>query len=288
MRLLSFLFFLLFIGFALFARWYYVCEIKQLCDTGSEDFRLQTLQLMEEDKVLLEGYDQFAFDNSVVSPRLNENNIAFLDTVAAILDSNPEKHLLITAFYRDAEEGISVGFFENMGSARADKVRAQLMRRGIEENRIPLDYGISEDSLLSEPLMFELFLPGTGAFEPTQFTFTNMTFSDANFEFDSDEFNPGIPFITYADSLKTYFDLNPLSSLVIVGHTDNAGTNQYNMDLGSRRSKSARDYLKENGVEAKIEIKSLGEQKPTASNETEAGRQKNRRVDFQILEKEGE
>ncbi len=284
----AFLVFLLFCVYALGARWYYVCQVKHLCgdETPLEDVRLQTLKLLESDTVLLGGYDQFAFDSTDVRPRLNTNNEAFLDTVAHFLRTFSNKNLTITGDYLAAEDSLEVGFYENIGVARAAEARKLLMRRGIAEDRISLDYRLSRDTLLREPLAFELYIPSEGPeeFENTQFSFTNMTFSDANFAFDSDEFRPGEPFKLYADSVKTYLALHPEKSLRIIGHTDNVGTLAYNQDLGLRRAKSARQYFVDLGVVTQIRVESQGKTRPAASNETEEGRQKNRRVNFVIEE----
>ena len=283
MRFLAFLVFLLFCVFMLFARWFFVCKVRQNCEETpvETDIRLKNLKLMQGDTVLLDGYDQFAFDSASVQARMNDNNRLFLDTLARMLADNPDKHLNITSFYRASEEAIQSGFFENIGLARAEEIRKLLMERGVQENRISLDHGISEDQTLSEPLFFEFYRPEIPeAFEKLQFTFTNMTFSDANFEFDSDEFRPGEPFIMYADSVKTYLELNSDKKLTIIGHTDNKGTETYNYGLGMRRAESAREYFKELGVLTPIAIESKGEKVPVTTNQTDSGRQKNRRVNF--------
>lgn len=290
MRFLSLFIFLLFCAYALVARWYFVCQVRGLCGEAQqvEDTRLKTLKLMEGDAVILEGYDQFAFDSASYRPRLNANNEAFLDTVAAILKARPERNMTITAFYRDSEKDIRPGFFENLGLARADQVRKLLMQRGIEQNRISLDHGLSEDARLREPLLFSLYDPNNipRDFEKVVFTFRNMTFSDANFEYNSDVFKPGEPFKLYADSVKTYLNLNPEALLRIVGHTDSIASADYNLDLGMRRAQSARDYFRSLGVDAKIVVESMGEERPVAPNsnpdgtDNPEGRQKNRRVNF--------
>ena len=283
MRTLAFLVFLVFIAYALAARWYYVCKVKNLCGEVSTDIRLKTLQLTEGDTVLLSGFDQFAFDSAAVAPRLNENNDLFLDTLATLLKQSPEKNLTITSFYRVSEAEIQPGFFENIGVARAAEVRKELMKRGIEEIRISLDHGMSEDESLQEPLLFEFYLIPED-FAKVQFSFTNMTFSDANFAFDSDEFKPGEPFLLYADSVKTFLEQNIGKDLTIIGHTDNIGVEKYNFNLGLRRAKSARAFFKELGVNADIEVDSKGEKEPVATNDSAEGRQKNRRVNFVLEE----
>ena len=62
--------FLLFCIYAITARWYYVCEVKQLC-SDSAGLRLHTLSLHEGDTIILQGYDQFAFDTGPVQPLPN-------------------------------------------------------------------------------------------------------------------------------------------------------------------------------------------------------------------------
>ncbi|HMO37914.1 MAG TPA: OmpA family protein [Saprospiraceae bacterium] len=278
--------FLFFCGYALFARWYYVCEIKQRCDPAPPapaDIRLRTLRLMSKDTVLLQGYDQFAFDSTHTRPRLNADNEAFLDTVAGYLRLFPQKKLTITGLYRRGEDSLKVGFYENIGVARAAEVRKLLMQRGIDEQQISLDYERTTDSLLREPLRFNALPDIPDAFDIVQFSFTNMTFSDANFAFNSDKFIPGEPFKLYADSVKTYLALNPEKTLTVIGHTDNVGSDAYNLNLGLRRAKSARTYFEELGVITAIKVASEGKRRPVASNNTDEGRQKNRRVNF-VLE----
>lgn len=288
MRALALLTFLLFCVYMVFARWYFVCEVRQMCGDEPaivEDLRLKTLQLREGEQVILRDYDQFAFDSAAIAPRLNDNNRAFLDTLAAILSADSSKHLGITAFYRDNEKAAKSGFYENPGLARADAIRRLLVARGISEERIKPDYGLSEDPLLREPLLFDMYTPDARPddYDKVAFTFTNMTFSDANFAFGSDEFRPGGAFVLYADSVRLFLANNPDKGLTIIGHTDNVGDDKFNDKLGLRRAKSAQAYFEEAGVGSDIKVASMGKRQPTASNNTPEGRQRNRRVNF-VLE----
>ena len=286
MRFLAFLIFLFFCLFTLVARWYYMCELRQMCDEQAVelvDARAATLKLTENGTAVLEGYDQFAFEIGSVEPRLNANNELFIDTLAYYLNRFPAKNITITAFYREAEKDSSYGYFENLGTARAAAIRTLLVEDGIEESRITLDYGLSEDIQLSEPMTFESYIPeGPEEFEKIQFTFKNMTFSDANFQFDSYLFNPGSALLLYADSVKAYLDLNPDKGLTIIGHTDQIGESEYNEELGLKRAKSAKEYFQEKyDISSKrIQTESEGEGRPVAENKTHEGRQKNRRVNF--------
>ncbi len=83
-----------------------------------------------------------------------------------------------------------------------------------------------------------------------------------------------------ANSLGRY----PGTDLVIIGHTDRLGSTEYNQALSERRANSAATYLMSQGVSGSRTVTSgLGETEPIASNETEAGRQTNRRVEVAIF-----
>lgn len=70
-------------------------------------------------------------------------------------------------------------------------------------------------------------------------------------------------------------------NLVIEGHCDERGTNEYNMALGDRRARSARDFLVNLGVDAsRISTVSYGEEKPASLGKTEEAWAKNRRAQF--------
>ena len=88
---------------------------------------------------------------------------------------------------------------------------------------------------------------------------------------------------TLASSLGNY----PDSDLLIVGHTDNTGSDAYNQALSERRAASAANYLVTQGVaRARIRTAGLGETEPVAPNESEAGKQANRRVEVAIFASE--
>lgn len=86
-----------------------------------------------------------------------------------------------------------------------------------------------------------------------------------------------------AQSLQRY----PGTEVLIVGHTDNVGTDAANMTLSQRRAESAKSYLTSMGIPGeRIRTSGRGEMEPVASNETDAGRQQNRRVEVAIFANE--
>jgi outer membrane protein OmpA-like peptidoglycan-associated protein len=87
---------------------------------------------------------------------------------------------------------------------------------------------------------------------------------------------------TLAESLEKYDN----SDLLIVGHTDDVGTEGYNQGLSERRADAAADYLRSRGVRRSIRTVGRGEDEPIASNASEDGRSKNRRVEVAIYASE--
>ena len=82
-----------------------------------------------------------------------------------------------------------------------------------------------------------------------------------------------------ANVLKKYPDTN----IEIQGHTDDKGSNAYNMRLSERRAASVATYLRAKGIASnRINTKGFGETAPKYGNDSEASRAENRRVDFLI------
>ncbi len=85
-----------------------------------------------------------------------------------------------------------------------------------------------------------------------------------------------------ADFLKE----NPSVEIELAGHTDNIGSDEYNLDLSERRAISVKEYLVAQGIaDSRLRAKGYGETKPIAPNDYDWGREKNRRVEFTILKK---
>jgi len=82
-----------------------------------------------------------------------------------------------------------------------------------------------------------------------------------------------------ADVLVKY----PDTQLVVGGHTDNTGSDDYNQKLSDQRAYSVKDFLVESGVtRQRVEARGFGEGRPAASNDSAQGREQNRRVEIQI------
>jgi outer membrane protein OmpA-like peptidoglycan-associated protein len=87
---------------------------------------------------------------------------------------------------------------------------------------------------------------------------------------------------TNLDALAASLAKYPTSDLMIVGHTDATGTDSYNMALSKRRAAAASSYLRTHGVARGIRALGRGETEPIATNDSDDGRQQNRRVEIAI------
>lgn len=86
------------------------------------------------------------------------------------------------------------------------------------------------------------------------------------------------------DEIVKFMRKHPNIFLEIDGHTDNAGTPEFNLDLSIRRAKAAKRLIVKAGIApGRITVKGFGETKPIASNDTEEGRAQNRRIEFKIF-----
>ena len=82
-------------------------------------------------------------------------------------------------------------------------------------------------------------------------------------------------------------DMEEDAVLMVVGHTDATGSEDYNQRLSERRAMAAAGYLRQQGMRpANLETLGLGESEPVASNETEAGQAENRRVEVALFASE--
>jgi peptidoglycan-associated lipoprotein len=85
------------------------------------------------------------------------------------------------------------------------------------------------------------------------------------------------------DANATWLKSNGDNLVLIEGHCDERGTNEYNLALGERRAKATMNYLVSQGIQAnRITIISYGEERPVCTEKTEACWAKNRRANFLV------
>jgi outer membrane protein OmpA-like peptidoglycan-associated protein len=85
------------------------------------------------------------------------------------------------------------------------------------------------------------------------------------------------------NKLAQYLIRNPHMQIQINGHSDNTGSRNKNQRLSELRAREVFEYLIKKGVQNKMYFKGYGSSQPVASNDTDEGQQKNRRVEFEII-----
>jgi OOP family OmpA-OmpF porin len=107
-------------------------------------------------------------------------------------------------------------------------------------------------------------------------------YDNLQFEFNKDVIKPeSFPYLNeVADVLREKGEWK----LKLEGHTDNVGSDKYNLDLSAKRAEAVKKYLGEQGISPeRISTEGFGSTKPIADNSTAQGRDKNRRVEFKVV-----
>ncbi|WP_375579786.1 OmpA family protein [Marivirga tractuosa] len=109
----------------------------------------------------------------------------------------------------------------------------------------------------------------------------NLTY---NFQFDFDDINLSKEDESYIRDMTEILRQNERVKVKLTGHTDDVGTEEYNMKLSYKRAKEIGVILYKNGVpKNKIKLVAKGENEPLTTNETKVGRAKNRRVQLELV-----
>jgi peptidoglycan-associated lipoprotein len=122
--------------------------------------------------------------------------------------------------------------------------------------------------------------PSAGRPAPKDFTAVS-DLPDVYFDFDRYEIRPSAQRTLLAHA--TWLRSQTKALVIIEGHCDERGTNEYNLALGERRAKAAMNYLVSRGVDARrITVISYGEQRPQCRDRDESCWAKNRRAHFLV------
>jgi OOP family OmpA-OmpF porin len=105
-----------------------------------------------------------------------------------------------------------------------------------------------------------------------------------NIFFDVDKYDLKDKSITELEKIVRFLTENQQIRVEISGHTDNTGNNEYNQQLSEKRAKSVYSYILTKGIDPKrLTWVGYGSTKPITPNDTEEGRQRNRRIEFSVL-----
>lgn len=88
---------------------------------------------------------------------------------------------------------------------------------------------------------------------------------------------------TILDKVIESLKANPEVNILIVGHTDSQGNDDYNQKLSQNRAQAVKTWLVENNISStRVKVVGKGESEPVATNDTADGRAKNRRIEFEV------
>ena len=183
--------------------------------------------------------------------------------------------LEITGLYRSDETNNTK--FPDLGIARADAARIAL---GIDSTRVKLSSrlidGMTDMQNPFESCEFDYRIITENIVETEDKTVIRFPFNSTN-KLNSKEVED------YLDNVAKRVIASG-EKIVLTGHTDNVGDDSSNLALGQRRAEVVKNYLVSKGVNAsQITTNSQGEAQPVADNNTDAGRQENRRTELQII-----
>tara|TARA_B100000929_G_scaffold290329_1_gene283568 strand:+ start:404 stop:1102 length:699 start_codon:yes stop_codon:yes gene_type:complete len=116
----------------------------------------------------------------------------------------------------------------------------------------------------------------------------NVTFDESSgVYFDTEKYNINAKSQTTLNKLADIFKEYPQSNILVEGHTDNTGSESYNLTLSKNRAQAVTGYMVDNGIDrGRFTTKWYGESQPKYDNGTVEGRSKNRRVELAIVANE--
>lgn len=271
---------------------WYVCHIKQAC--GTPDTAAQAADTVSATAELVATAVPAATPMPDDRPLIFQWNTPTALTRASFADYrdtlikslNPGQLLEITGLYFPGES--APAGFADMGLARAAQIRALFVpplsaQQIVETSRLvdtaPVEPG-STDAFVAAA--FEVRTPEVAAAPvaepPSAGNRPAILFPSAS---SVAEIDPAAA--TYLDELAKRLQRADVSA-TLVGHADGRGGQQINEPLALRRAKHVRDLLVARGVDpARLHVRSEGTASPVASNDTEEGRQQNRRVEIELI-----
>jgi len=204
------------------------------------------------------------------------------------LKKNPDKVVTITGPYGKNEK--NTGAFENLGIARANSVKNEMVTLGASRSQI------ETNGRLINNIKFNNKNKLVGG---VNFAFSKAKKNDDKlakiekrlkigpkylyFETGKDVVKLNSELRKYFADLVYYLDRKPNAKVNVVGHTDSQGGRASNIKLGQGRADFVKKYLANNGTGTKqIRTSSKGPDQPIDSNDTASGRQKNRRVEVRV------
>ncbi|MEM7656985.1 MAG: OmpA family protein, partial [Bacteroidota bacterium] len=271
-------------------------------DAKTVEYGTNDFQVRYGAQTLLPTKGHLRFGKSSASPVIPIHINGKLDELAAYLMEHPNLDVEITGGYGEAETNVA-GYL-NLGLARADAIKQELVKRGIEASRfiqLPKVVNLEEafgagdtmiggiDFRLLDGAMADATNEGDGENEEGDGSEGESeplpTFEPEvlRFGFNSSDLVLSAAQRDYITRTIQFLRKNTSQSLLLTGHTDGSGQADANQVLGLQRANTVKEYFVAFGLPAdRIQTQSRGESNPLATNDTEEGRQENRRVEVDV------
>ena len=196
----------------------------------------------------------------------------------------------IRGFYKadGGEKYITIGNFSP--KIKKEMVRMNLFKVGYKESYYFVDdIKLIKSKEFEEKVDVEIVGPNYHAEDSTLMVNQDIKVGDKvslnNIFFDNGRYYLLPESYIELNKLVQYLLKNPAVEIQINGHSDNAGLKHKNQKMSELRAREVFEYLIKKGVQNKMYFKGFGSTQPIASNDTDEGRAKNRRVEFQIIKK---
>ena len=166
---------------------------------------------------------------------------------------------------------------EPVTTTTAEEEAARKAEEDARQRELERQKALAEENLKEESLSQGM------ASEQAQADKTRFENEDIYFDFDSIQLTPEDQEVLTKKG--KWLRENPAATVIIEGHCDNRGTNEYNLALGEGRAQSARTFLMDLGIDiSRLDTISYGEERPIDPQQTESAWAKNRRAHF-VIEK---
>ena len=250
-----------------------------------DEVPLRSIALMDEDR----NYNAALYDNLLFSESdcmyespISDSLSTVFQSLATHLQDNRDRILVLSGLYQSAETNNCSA--DDLGLGRAESVRQLLVDKGAPSDQIRLR---SDNQNILDMVDDKIMGGVTYSFINGDLTAVEDRLRNSNitlyFGTNQRDIFLDAEQVKYFDDLKFFLNQKPDASAVVRGHTDDKGSASGNKRLSRKRAEFVRDFMIDKGIDSdQISHIGVGPDEPIATNDTEEGRAKNRRVEISI------
>ncbi len=230
-----------------------------------------------------DGAIRYQFDDPIITNssngelQLSDQLVSLKDSVYDYLNNHQDQEMLIRVKYLASE--VDSANTTHFGNERVNNLKNMLIAGGINPKKLffetlPAEYSYDKNGHYTEGIEMSFKAISDEHNRQIEADIRNKTLYA---DFAQAEFKPDRTLVAYTLELKNYLAKESGKTIVVTGHTDSVGVNNYQWGLD--RANNVKNYLVSQGISpSMIKVISKGESQPIASNLAEEGRAKNRRI----------